>query len=59
MFTPGRIAFVIIFTVVFIIGMIYAYRKDLKYEKLWYSGAWKILLIALAIVAAYFLFTKL
>ena len=45
MFTPGRIAFAIIFAVAFIIFMIISYRKDAKNHEAYYKNAAKKVLI--------------
>jgi cytochrome bd-type quinol oxidase subunit 1 len=41
MFTPGRIAFAIIFAVAFIILMVISYRKDAKNHEAYYKNAAK------------------
>lgn len=38
MFTKGQIIFGILFAIAFIITLIFAYRKDLKLHKKYYSG---------------------
>ncbi len=44
MFTPGQIKFSIFFVVVFIIAMIYVYRKDLQLHKTYYKGSLWVLI---------------
>lgn len=58
MFTSGRIVFTLIFIAIFIGGMIWAYRKDMKQVRKWFPRPWLILLALLAILAFYILFTK-
>ena len=41
MFTPGRIAFAIVFAVAFVILMVISYRKDAKNHKAYYKNAAK------------------
>lgn len=54
MFTSGRISFIIFFVVVFVIGLIWAYRKEIKQRAYVFKGGRKILIILLL-----FLFTFL
>lgn len=44
MFTQGQLLFAAFFVVVFIIAMIYSYRKDLKLHRKFYKGSYMILL---------------
>lgn len=44
MFTEGRIQFIIFFVCVFVIAVIIAYRKDIKFSKNLFKGSWKILI---------------
>lgn len=51
MFTTGRIIFAVSFMVIFIVGMIFAYRKDAKKSPWYFKGTtvfWVILGIILA-----------
>lgn len=41
MFTPGRIAFAIVFAIAFIYFMVLSYRKDSKNHEAYYKGAAK------------------
>jgi hypothetical protein len=41
MFTPGRIYFIIFFVIAFIIGVTWAYRKEIKLRASQYKGTWK------------------
>ena len=41
MFTPGRIAFIIVFVIAFVILMVFSYRKDAKNHQSYYKGAAK------------------
>ena len=59
MFTSGRIIFTILFIVVFVAGMIYAYRKDLKQVKERYGKPYKVLLALLAILMIYILLSRM
>ncbi|RZK05188.1 MAG: hypothetical protein EOO46_16065 [Flavobacterium sp.] len=44
MFTQGQLLFAAFFVVIFIIAMIYSYRKDLKLHRKFYKGSYIILL---------------
>lgn len=54
MFTTGQIYFAIFFIVVFVIAMIYVYRKDLQLHKKYYKGTYKILIAFLTFIALLF-----
>lgn len=54
MFTTGQWIFAAFFVVVFIIAMVYVYRKDLLLHKKHYKGSYKVLLFFLAFVALLF-----
>lgn len=43
MFSQGQIIFGLLFFIVFIIAMVFAYRKDAKLHQLFYKGNYKIL----------------
>lgn len=55
MFTTGQLIFAGFFVVVFIIAMVYVYRKDLGLHKMHYKGSYKVLLGFLAFVALLFI----
>jgi len=61
MFSKGQWIFLILFIIVFIGVLIYAYRKDLKLHKRYYKGSIWVLLafisFILFIVAIKFIFT--
>jgi len=44
MFSQGQLVFAGFFFIVFVIAMIYAYRKDVKLHNLFYKGSYKILI---------------
>jgi len=54
MFTSGQIYFAIFFIIVFVIAMIYVYRKDVKLHKKYYKGTYKILIAFLTFIALLF-----
>ncbi len=58
MFTTGRIIFTLSFLVVFILGMLYAYRKDLKINRLHFSKSYFIIVAILLIFTGLFLIIK-
>jgi len=51
MFTNGQLIFGVVFAVVFIIAMVYAYRKDLKLHRKYYTGSIWILIAFIAFIA--------
>jgi uncharacterized membrane protein (DUF373 family) len=55
MFTKGQIGFAIFFIVVFVIAMIYVYRKDLALHKKYYKGSYWILIGFLAFIGILFI----
>ncbi len=57
MFTTGRIIFTVFFIVVFIIGMVYAYAKDKKHQKLYYDKVWLVFTAIIAIIAIFSVLT--
>jgi len=54
MFTSGQLYFAGTFIVVFVIAMIYVYRKDLALHKKYYKGSYWILIAFLSFIAALF-----
>ncbi|MGG7035543.1 MAG: hypothetical protein ACI7YS_10175 [Flavobacterium sp.] len=44
MFSKGQLIFALFFVVIFVIAMIYSYRKDLVLHKKFYKGNYKILI---------------
>ncbi|MEQ6123141.1 hypothetical protein AAON49_02935 [Pseudotenacibaculum sp. MALMAid0570] len=64
MFTPGRIAFAIVFAIAFIIFMVISYKKDSSNHQSYYKGAAKKVAIygtiaIIVFVALRFLIPKL
>ena len=55
MFTPGRIAFAIVFAVAFVILMVISYRKDAKNHEAYYKNAAKKVALSGTIVIVLFL----
>jgi len=55
MFSKGQLIFGAIFTFVFIIAMIWSYRKDIKLHKYYYKNIW-IVALGTAIAIALFAF---
>ncbi|MCH2218051.1 MAG: hypothetical protein MK076_08270 [Flavobacteriales bacterium] len=55
MFTPGRIAFAIVFAVAFVILMVISYRKDAKNHEAYYKNAAKKVALYGTIVIVLFL----
>jgi hypothetical protein len=61
MFSQGQITFGILFAIVFIAILIYAYRKDVKLHRFYFKGSIWVLIafisFLLMIVAIKFIFT--
>jgi uncharacterized membrane protein len=55
MFTTGQITFGIIFFIVFVVIMFFAYRQDKTLHQKFYKGNYKVLLFFLLFVALLFL----
>ena len=56
--TRGRIIFTIVFLVLFIIGMVWAYGKDKKDKPKYFKGTWKILLLIIIVFVLYYIATR-
>ncbi len=59
MFTEGRLYFILFFIVVFIGGLIFAYRKDIRNNPKIFKGASKTLIIILIFFLAFFAIVKM
>ncbi|MBI3502022.1 MAG: hypothetical protein HY063_09525 [Bacteroidetes bacterium] len=59
LFTKGKLIFALIFLLLFIVGMIWAYRADAKVNRMYYQNVWKILVSMILILGAIFLLVKL
>jgi len=59
MFTKGQIIFALLFFISFVIGIIYAYRKDKRVNALLFKGSYKILLFILLVFLTLFCVVKL
>lgn len=55
MFTTGQLYFALFFVIVFVVAMIYVYRKDFKLHKKYYNGSYKVLIGFLAFIGALFI----
>jgi hypothetical protein len=59
-FSRGQIIFAISFAVIFILGLIWAYRKDKVVDRLYFKGvAWKLLLVIISAYSFIFLIIKI
>lgn len=56
MFSTGQLIFAAIFTGIFIVLMIWSYRKDIKLHKFYYKNIW---IVALGIFIAISLFATI
>ena len=50
MFSKGQLFFLVFFVIIFIIGLIWSYRKDIAIHKKYYKWTWLITLIAILII---------
>ncbi len=55
MFTTGRLIFVVFFLIVFIAGLIFAYRKDIAKSPWYFKGSYKIIFSLIGIYLLYFI----
>jgi len=55
MFSQGQLIFAVCFFIVFVIVMIFAYRKDLALHKIFYKGNYKVLIGFLLFIVILFL----
>jgi hypothetical protein len=58
-FTKGQGYFALFFFISFLIGIIFAYRKDKGVNKVMFKGSYKILMFALFVFIALFTVVKL
>lgn len=59
MFTTGRIIFTLIFIIVFIIGIVYSYKKEKGTQKIHYKKTYLILIGLLTFMTLLFLVVKM
>lgn len=55
MFTQGQLVFAVFFVIIFIVAMVYSYRKDFKLHKKFYKGSYIILLGFIVFIVFLFL----
>ncbi|CAM4046667.1 MULTISPECIES: hypothetical protein [Flavobacterium] len=55
MFSKDQLIFAVLFFIVFVIGIAFAYRKDTGLHKIFYKGSYKILLGFIAFIGILFL----
>lgn len=55
MFSPGQLIFAAVFLFVFVVVVIFSYRKDLKLHRKYYKGSLYILVGFLLFIALLFL----
>lgn len=58
LFTPGRIAFALCFVAVFIIALVWSYRKDKSERAINYKGSTKIVITILILLVLLSSLTK-
>jgi hypothetical protein len=58
MFSSGRILFVVAFIIAFVLGIAYAYRKDLRVSRLHYKGSFWVFVVIVLIFSILFLLVK-
>ena len=59
MFSKGQLIFALVFFICFVIGIIWAYRKDKGGNKSLFKGSYKILIFALLVFFALYGLVKL
>ena len=58
-FSSGQKIFALIFFILFILAMIWAYRSDARVNKLYYKNVWLILVSMIIILSAIILLVKI
>ncbi len=58
-FSDGQLVFAAIFFVVFVVAIVFAYRKDIKTTRWYAKGAWKVLLSIVGILTIFYLVVRL
>jgi len=53
MFSKGQLIFGLIFAIVFILFMIWSYRKDVKLHQIYYKNVWVVALGIFIVVALF------
>lgn len=53
MFSRGQLIFGLIFAIVFIILMVWSYRKDIKLHQIYYKNVWVVALGIFIVVALF------
>lgn len=59
MFSQGQITFGVLFFIFFVIGIIWAYRKDIKKNTSYFKGSYKVLLFVIVVFIAMYGVVKL
>ncbi|MFL5762393.1 MAG: hypothetical protein ACJ77K_00540 [Bacteroidia bacterium] len=59
MFSRGQLIFALVFFICFVIGIIWAYRKDKGGNKAFFKGSYKVLLFSLFVFFALYGLVKL
>ena len=57
--TPGHWIFAALFTVVFLVGLVWSYRKDGEVHRLHFGGSFRILLGIVVLLFVIFIFKRL
>ncbi len=50
MFTKGQWIFALLFAILFIVSLVYTYRKDLKLHRKYYKGSVWVLIVFIAFI---------
>jgi hypothetical protein len=59
MLTTGKMIFAAFFVLVFVLAMLWAYRKDSFINKMHFKGASKILVITILVLLLMFIYVKM
>jgi uncharacterized integral membrane protein len=59
MFTEGRVYFTLIFILVFVLALVFAYRKDAEVHKKFFDGTFLILMVVIVFVVLFVLAKRL
>lgn len=59
MFSKGQFIFAILFFVVFIVAMTYAFRKDMVNNESYFKGSYKVLIFIVLVLVTLFMVVKI
>lgn len=58
-FSDQQLTFALVFLILFVIAISFAYYKDIKQNKWYTKGSWKVLLLVISILTFFYLVVRL